>query len=82
MIRNLEVTRAADHYDITEQAGSDYKAGRVVHEAESAQAARDWLVEQGAPAAEVDEAFAGFSTGAQVFVEIQVAPASEGFPRA
>ena len=81
MIRNLEVTRAVDHYDIAEQAGSDYKASRVVHQAESADAARRWLIEQGAPAAEVDEAFAGFADGERVFVEIAVPPASEGFPR-
>ena len=81
MIRNLEVIKAVDHYDIAEQAGSDYKASRVVHQAESADAARTWLIEQGADAAQVDEAFAGFASGAQVFVEIQVQAESEGFPR-
>ncbi len=81
MIWNLEVTKAADHYAIAEQDGSNYKASRVVHEAESADAARQWLIEQGASALELDEAFAGFAAGEHVLVEIQVAAESAGFPK-
>ncbi len=81
MIRNLEVSKAVDHYAIAEQDGSNYKASRVVHQAESADAARQWLIEQGASAPEVDEAFTGFAAGDQVFVEIPVTPESEGFPK-
>jgi hypothetical protein len=81
MILNLEVSKAEDHYAIAEQDGSNYKASRVLHQAESADAARQWLIEQGASAEEIDEAFAGFANGEQVFVEIQVAGESEGFPK-
>ena len=81
MIRNLEVTRQTDHYRIAEQAGSEPKQTRTVHEAESAEAARQWLQEQGAPLDTLAKAFEEFKSGKQVFVEIPVAPESEGFPR-
>ncbi len=81
-IRNLEIRKQGQGYTIFEQAGSNSRQDRPVHESPNREDAAAWLTGQGAPADAVEQALATAATAPQAFVELPEGYAeAENFPK-